>query len=106
MENEQHGIIKTYLRYSKRVVLTSMFSWIGIAAAVIGLLYWLSLSDKSLDEYVASTLRTVLSSSSGVAIAGIGSYMIHSSFENFINMKQKIKQLTQDENEEIEGGNG
>lgn len=94
MENEKHGLIKTYMRYSKRVVIFGMVSWIGIAAAVLGLLYWLSIGGYSIDEYVASVLRTVLSSSSGVAIITIGSYMAHSSIDNFLNIKQKINQIT------------
>lgn len=105
---EKHVIVQTYMRYSKRVVIFGMTSWVVIAGVVLGLLYWLSIGGYSIDEYVASVLRTVLSSSSGVAIASIGTYMAHSAGENWINAQKKLNQITNSgNNNEINNeGNG
>lgn len=105
---EKHGLVKTYMRYSKRIVIVSLIGWMTITATIIGLLYWLALGRTALDEYVASVLRTILSSSSGVTIATVGAYYVHSGAENITAIQQKIKTLTsigedQQNNDEVGG---
>ena len=111
MEKKNTTIVHTWLRYSKRIVIINMIAWMVIMAAVIGLLYWISSESRSLDEYVASVLRTVMSTASGVTVSSIICYYGHSAIEKTI--QQKVNQVMTGElqkdsslNDDDESSNG
>lgn len=104
---EKRGVITTYLRYSKRIVIFGLIIWLVTMITIIGLVYWLSFEQIVLDEYIASVVKAILTSSSSVTITTVGAYYIHSGVEKITSLQQKIKTLQNLDNlEESEGGSG
>ena len=107
---EKHGLIGTYMRYSKRIVVFGLIIWLVAVLAIIGLLQWLALTGSQLDDFVASVLKSLRSTSSGVTVTAVGAYYIHSGVENLASMQKKIQSFGKlnkpSEISEDEGGEG
>lgn len=82
---------KTYLRYSKRIIVVSLFTWIGIVIAILAFLAAVGMGRLFLDESMASVLKTTLTSSSTVTITLGCAYYVHSLIDK--DGQNKLKQL-------------
>ena len=92
MDGHKAELAMNYMRYSKRIVVVALISWIAVAALIMGLLYYVSITNSVLDEFVASVLKTMMTAASGVAIACSGGYYAHSTLEE--SMKKTIREET------------
>ena len=77
------------LRYSKRIILVSLFTWVGIVLAMFAFLVMASVNVLIIDEYVSKVLQTILSSSSTVTITLGCAYYLHSFGDNYNELKMK-----------------
>jgi len=93
------------LRYSKRIILVSLFTWVGIVLVMFAFLFMAAFNVLMVDEFVSKVLQTILTSSSTVTITLGCAYYLHS-FGDSQN-ELKLKQLGFNSNTEEENdGNG
>lgn len=81
-------IIQTYLQYSKRIAIFGIVQWavISVLAIIIASLH--TFLPVSANETTADLLKTIVTSSSTVAITISGGYFAHSAYDN--KLKQTI----------------
>ena len=83
--------MQNYLRYSKRVILVAIISWVMLCVFVVGLTIIASLKGIALDNNVTAVLKNVMTCASSVVIATASGYYAHSSYE------KKLKALFNEE---------
>lgn len=100
MKNE--NIASRYIRYSKRIVIISLFSWVITSLIILGLVWFITITEKPIDEFAAAVLKNVMTCTSGIVIAATSGYYAHSSYEN--SLQRKITEAISFEDDEEEVG--
>ncbi len=104
---EKNGILKMVLRYSKRIAIFGVIQWICIAliiAVYMGIA--MNVPEAIIDENVASILKSLISSSSSLAIAISLAYFGHSLGDDIINKHNGNIVFPNVDNQSNSDGNG
>ena len=102
--NEKHLELSWgVLRYSKRIILVSLFTWVGIVLAMFTFLVMASFQILSIDEYTSRVLQTILTSSSTVTITLGCAYYVHSYGDSRNELKLKQLELNNETDNETTG---
>lgn len=96
MDNNNTELSWGVLRYSKRIIIVAMLTWVFIVTAILAFLVTASLHIIEIDDYIAQVLKTILTSSSTVTISLGLAYYGHSLFSKEIENKIKPIQINSD----------
>lgn len=83
------SLMHKYLQYSKRIAIFGIAQWTAIAIVVLAFMGALMFTGTVVDEPIASVLKSMITSSSTIAIAVSGGYYAHSAYDN--TLKQKVE---------------
>ena len=80
-DRKLNGIMQTYVQYSKRITLFAMIQWCALAGTSLLIVIVSMLFQFPLGEALEAIVRGVVTWSSSLAIASVGTYQVNSIFE-------------------------
>lgn len=83
------SLMHKYLQYSKRIAIFGIAQWTAIAIIVLAFMGVLMFTGALIDDPIASVLKSMITSSSTIAIAVSGGYYAHSAYDN--TLKKKVE---------------
>lgn len=97
-------LIQTYLQYSKRIAVFGIAQWAIIAVLSVAIAYFSTFLCIHISETTTDLLKTVITSSSTIAITISGGYYAHSAYDN--RLKQNTNLTSESVESENSSGNG